>query len=71
MKIKSWMSGLKCVNITRFLRSVAWELGIDIKILERDRGLLRETVYFQLEGEKIQLSEFGRIVKKTVEERNK
>ena len=46
MIIKSWASGLKWANIPRFLRSVAWEVGMDIKILERDRGLLRETVYF-------------------------
>ena len=71
MIVKSWMSGLKCVNISRFLKSVAWDLGLEINILERDRGLLRETVYFQLEGNENQLSNFNRIVKKMVEERNK
>ena len=70
MKVKSWMAGLKIHNIPRFLKSVAWDLGLEIKIIERDKGFIRETVYFELEGKSEDLDNFNLIVKRKVNECN-
>lgn len=64
MKYRGYLSGLKWIGITPFLWSVANKTKIDLKITDREKGLLRETVYFELEGDKYNLN----LAKKMIED---
>ena len=70
MKIKSYIEGLKLANLTKFLMSSAWEIGLEITILERDKGFIRETIYFELEGTEEKLKIFNKVLKSMVAEYN-
>lgn len=70
MKIKTYMSGLKIIGIEEFLFEVAQVCNLEYETIKEKRGILRETIFFEIEGEIENLNRFNEIVKKVVEERN-
>ena len=70
MKIKTYMSELKIIGIEEFLFDVAQRCHLEYKTIKEKRGILRETIFFEIEGEVENLNRFNEVVKKVVEERN-
>jgi len=65
--IKSWVEGPKFAGIPSFLRKLAFELDVDIKI-DVDKHFIRETVYFKVEGAESKLRIFKDTFDKSLSE---
>ncbi len=64
------MSGLKIAGIEEFLFELAQLCNLGYKTIKEKKGILRETIFFEIEGEVENLNRFNVCVKKVVEERN-
>lgn len=65
--VRSWVEAPKFANVPTFLKNLAWQLGINIEI-EVDKGWLRETVRFKVEGEEAKVKKFISVFNQAAEE---
>lgn len=65
--VRSWIEAPKFANVPTFLKNLAWQLGLDIEI-EVDKGWLRETVRFKVEGEEDKLRKFKVVLDESLQE---
>ena len=65
--VRSWVEAPKFANVPTFLKNLAWQLGIDIEI-EVDKGWLRETVRFKVEGDEMKVKKFISVFNQAAEE---
>ncbi len=65
--VHSWVEAPKFANVPTFLKNLAWQLGVNIEI-EVDKGWLRETVRFKVEGDEEKVKKFASIFNKAAEE---
>jgi len=56
-KIRSWVEAPKWANVSNFIKNLAWELGLECTV-EVDKGWIRETVRYVVEGEEAKLRTF-------------
>lgn len=65
--IRSWIEAPRFANGPTFLKNLAWQLGLNIEI-EVDKGWLRETVRFKVEGEEGKLRKFKVVLEEALQE---
>jgi hypothetical protein len=65
--VRSWVEAPKFANVPTFLKNLAWQLGLNIEI-EVDKGWLRETVRFKIEGEEAKVKKFTFVFNQAAEE---
>ena len=65
--VRSWVEAPKFANVPTFLKNLAWQLGINIEI-EVEKGWLRETVRFKVEGEETKVKKFISVFNQAAEE---
>lgn len=66
MKCRGYLSGLRTHGIKPFLWEISTKLGLDFKVLDREKGWFRETVYFEFSGDEKNLKEAEKIIKDIV-----
>jgi len=57
-KIRSCIQGLKCANFEKLLFELAVRNNLEFKVTDRDKGWLRETIYFEVNGKESGLRKF-------------
>lgn len=70
-KVKGYVQGLRWSGINEFLFDVSGVYHVDLTILKEDKGILRTTIYYQVEGEEQAVQRFRAALRKTMEEYNK
>ena len=70
-RIRSCLRGLRWAGIKEFLFELAITNDLEFKVLDRDKGWLRETVYFQADGKESDLRRFKDQFEKSVAAYNK
>ncbi len=65
--VKSYVSGPRWVGLGRFLREAAMHCDLEIQI-EREHGLIRETLFFKVEGEQENIEKMDEILQRAKEE---
>lgn len=66
---RSYVEGPRWVAFGTALKRLACDIGLEIRIEER-KGILRETVFFELRGTDNQVQHFLRAVERGVKEWN-
>ena len=56
--VKSYLSALKWAGAKEFLFDLAVSNHLQFKVLDHDKGLLRETIYYEVEGKESDLKRF-------------
>ena len=68
MKWKSYISGLKWTGLKPLLFEISCKTKVNFKIIDRDRGFLRETIYFEIEGSEENIRKFNDYLKWSIKE---
>ena len=68
--LKSYGEAPRWAGLSTFLRKVAWMLDLDIKI-NIEKGFIRETVFFEVEGTESKLLRFKEITEDVSRDYNK
>lgn len=68
---ESYISGPKWGNLKQALWESTRYYGLKLKILDTDRGWLRETIYFEVTGSSKSLQDFSNHLTEAVKENNK
>ena len=70
-KVKAYVQGLRWAGIKELLFELSTAYHVDLKILDEDKGLLRTTIFYQIEGEEQDVRKFREELRKAMEEYNK
>jgi len=65
--MRSCVEAPKFAYVPTFLKNTAWQLGLKIEI-EVDKGWLRETIRFKVEGDENKLKTFKINLEKAIQE---
>lgn len=68
--LKNYIEGPKWANVTHFLYDLSIKFHCDLEILNHEKGLISETVYFQFSGYDNNLRLINRAIIETVEKYN-
>lgn len=71
MRVNSYMSGPRWAGVRSFLYEAASATGVRLVSVDSDKGLLTETVYFDAEGEVINLRKFARVLESAMARYNR
>lgn len=55
---RGWVRGLRLADLPSFIKTACWERGLPVE-LDIDKGWIRETVRFKVQGSAEQLKELG------------
>lgn len=69
MKYKGYIEGPRWAGIADGLKKAAYGLGLDIST-ETEKGFLRETVYYTIEGEENKVNRLIRAIKSIVDDQD-
>ena len=65
-KVASYISGPRWAGLREFLVDAANATGVDLASVETERGWLRETVYFEVRGERAKLCDFDALFRSAI-----
>lgn len=68
-RITSYAEVPRWAGFPTFIKNLAWKLGLDCTV-EVDKGILRETVRFKVEGYGYKLEKFAKILQDSMDEYN-
>lgn len=71
MIYKSYFSAPRWSNVKKGLWGLANECGLDFKVIGHDKGWIRETIYFEVEGDDKSVEEFAECLNAAVKRHNK
>ena len=71
IRVRNSISGLRWAGFHEFLLECATIHNVKYRTLERDKGLLRETIYFEVEGKPSDIRAFGRTIDHSIQKYNK
>lgn len=71
MKYTSYISAPRWSNVKRGLYALAHEFCLDFNITDHDKGWIRETIYFEVEGEEKDVEEFEKYLNTIVKQHNR
>ena len=63
---KSYVEGPKWAGFRPFLAKLAFSFGVNLEITERSPTLLRETIFFTVQGNKFQVDRFRKALKESI-----
>jgi len=71
MIYKSYISGLKWWGLKKALFQAANYFDLIIRFTDIDKGWIRETIFFEVEGDKENIEQFEKALQKEIDEFNK
>ena len=68
--LRAWAKALRWAGVEGFIRTLAWEHGLDVDRMEVDKGWIRVTIRYQVSGFESDLHRFRRAMRAAVKEYN-
>jgi hypothetical protein len=70
MKVKSYIQGPRWSGIKEFVFEGATAYGLTYKTLEEDKGLLKTTIYYEVEGDEASIMLFMEELQRSIKNHN-